>query len=322
MGGVIQLSEQGRALFTKEELAARVKVPAIVEQDLKRIISDRLEQCGLYFRVFSRIKTAASMAHKFELKDYGNGGGKLQDLVGVRVNLYFDDDVDICRNIMENTFDVLGWSTSERSEEEFKPTKLNGVCRLPEYLRSEISPDTWDMYIDDTFEIQIKTMFFEGWHEIEHDMRYKGEELWKDYKGFSRYFNSILATLELCDKSMVTLFEDLGHSLYKSGRWSDMIKSHFRLKLGEASLYPEVEQLLNEDLEQVDNLAKRIYKTKKPVLVEQLLRRSRKIPINVNTIIALLNDSQFHDSRLTAIFKERDVYNDGREESGGGVPPL
>lgn len=44
MGGVIQLSEQGRALFTKEELAARVKVPAIVEQDLKRIISDRLEQ--------------------------------------------------------------------------------------------------------------------------------------------------------------------------------------------------------------------------------------------------------------------------------------
>ena len=63
MGGVIQLSEQGRALFTKEELAARVKVPAIVEQDLKRIISDRLEQCGLYFRVFSRIKTAASMAH-------------------------------------------------------------------------------------------------------------------------------------------------------------------------------------------------------------------------------------------------------------------
>ena len=90
------------------------------------------------------------------------------------------------------------------------------------------------MCIDDTFEIQIKTMFFEGWHEIEHDMRYKGEEIWKNYSGFSRYFNSILATLELCDKSMVTLFEDLGHSLYKSGRWSDMIKSHFRLKLGEA----------------------------------------------------------------------------------------
>ena len=308
------MNERKKVTFTKEELSARVKVPAIVEQDLKRIISDRLEQCGLYFRVFSRIKTATSMARKFELKEYGDGR-KLQDLVGVRVNLYFDDDVDICKNIMENTFDAIEWSTSERSEEEFKPTKLNGVFRLPEYLKTEISSDTWEMYIDDTFEIQIKTMFFEGWHEIEHDMRYKGEELWKDYKGFSRYFNSILATLELCDKSMVRLFEDLGHDLYKTGRWSDMIKSHFRLKLGEASLYPEVEQLLNEDLERVDNLAKRIYKTPKTFLVDQLMKRSRKIPINVNTIIALLNDSQFHDSRLTAIFKARDVYNDGREES-------
>ena len=238
------MSEQKRVIYTKEELAAKVKVPAIVEQDLKRIISDRLEQCGLYYRCFSRIKTASSMAHKFALKDYGAENKKLQDLVGVRINLYFDDDVEICQNIVENTFDVIGWSTSERSEEEFKPTKLNGVCRLPEYLRSEISTETWDMYIDDTFEIQIKTMFFEGWHEIEHDMRYKGEELWKNYKGFSRYFNSILATLELCDKSMVTLFEDLGHSLYKSGRWSDMIKSHFRLKLGEGQLYPEVAKLL------------------------------------------------------------------------------
>ena len=310
------MGEEHRVIYTKEELAAKVRVPAVVEQDLKRIISDRLEQCGMYYRVFSRIKTAGSMAHKFETKEYGEGRKKLQDLVGVRVNLYFDDDVDICRNIMENTFDVIDWSTSEMNDEEFKPTKLNGVCRLPAYLRSEISPETWKMCIDDTFEIQIKTMFFEGWHEIEHDMRYKGEEIWKNYSGFSRYFNSILATLELCDKSMVTLFEDLGHSLYKSGRWSDMIKSHFRLKLGEASLYPEVEQVLNEDLDlQVENLAKRMYKTSRQTLVEQLLKRSRRVPINVNTIIALLNDSQFHDSRLTAIFRQRDVYNDGREES-------
>lgn len=312
------MNEEKRVVFTKEELAEKVRVPAIVEQDLKRIISDRLEQCGMYYRVFSRIKTASSMAHKFELKDYGEDNRKLQDLIGVRVNLYFDDDVEICKKIMENTFDLIDWSTSEVSDEEFKPTKLNGVCRLPEYLRSEISPETWEMCIDDTFEIQIKTMFFEGWHEIEHDMRYKGEELWKNYNGFSRYFNSILATLELCDKSMVTLFEDLGHSLYKSGRWSDMIKSHFRLKLGEAVLYPEVEQVLNEDVElQVENLAKRIYKTGRQTLVDQLLRRSRKVPINVNTIIALLNDSQFHDPRLTAIFKKRDVYNDGRDESLG-----
>ena len=307
-------SEEAGITFTKEELAAKVRVPPLVEQDLKRIISDRLEQCGLYFRCFSRIKTAASMASKFEMKDYG-GSRKLQDLIGVRINLYFDDDVDICREIMVRTFDVIEWSTSKREEDEFKPAKLNGVFRLPEYLKVQISPETWDMCIDDTFEIQIKTMFFEGWHEVEHDMRYKGEELWSHYPGFSRYFNSILATLELCDKSMVTLFEDLGHALYKSGRWSDMIKSHFRLKLGEAQLYPEVEQILNDDMVNTDNLAKRVFRTARPALIGQLLARSRRVPINVNTIIALLNESEFHDERLTAVFKKRDVFNDGREDS-------
>ena len=299
--------------YTKEELAAAVRVPPQVERDLRRIISDRLEQCGLYHRCFSRIKTAQSMARKFEMKDL-NEEHKMQDLIGVRINLYFDDDVDICRDIMAQTFDVIEWSTSKRSEDEFKPAKLNGVFRLPTYLKTQISPQTWNMCIDDTFEIQIKTMFFEGWHEVEHDMRYKGEELWSHYPGFSRYFNSILATLELCDKSMVTLFEDLGHALYKSGRWSDMIKSHFRLKLGEAQLYPEVEQILNEDMSSSDNLAKRIFRTPRPILIGQLLSRTRHVPINVNTIIALLNESVFHDDRLTDVFHRMDVFNDGRED--------
>ena len=304
-----------KVVYTKEELAEKVKVPGVVEQDLKRIISDRLEQCGLYYRVFSRTKTADSMARKFELKEYSDDR-KLQDLVGVRINLYFDDDVDICINMMERTFELVNWSTSKRNEDEFKPAKLNGVFRLPEYLKDKISPVTWDMQIDDTFEIQIKTMFFEGWHEIEHDMRYKGVELWNDYPGFSRYFNSILATLELCDKSMVSLFEDLGHELYKTGHWSDMIRSHYRLKMDDTPIYPELSRLLDEDQQaNVDSIAKRVYKTPKSVLVDLLLRRVRKIPINVNTIIALLNDNIFHDMRLTELFRARDVYNDGREES-------
>lgn len=300
--------------FTKEELAAKVRVPAIVEQDLKRIISERLEQCGMYFRCFSRIKTPDSMARKFEMKDYSEER-KLQDLVGVRINLYFDDDVPICQKIIENTFDVIEWSTSKRGDDEFKPAKLNGVFRMPEYLKAQISPQTFDMCIDDTFEVQIKTMFFEGWHEVEHDMRYKGEELWSNFPSFSRYFNSILATLELCDKSMVTLFEDLGHALYKSGRWSDMIKAHFRLKLGADQLYPEVEQILNEDRNDVNNLAKRIFRTPREDLIQALLASPRRIPINVNTIIALLNDRSFHNEELTQVFRVRDVYNDGREDA-------
>ena len=307
-----------KTIYTKEELSAAVHVPALVEEDIKRIISDRLETCGMYFRVFSRIKTAGSMARKFEMKAY-SPEHRLQDLVGARINLYFDDDVNICRSIMEQTFEVVDFSASERSEDEFKPIKMNLVCRLPEYLKAQISPDTWDMCIDDTFEIQIKTILSEGWHEIEHDMRYKGEELWEQHPALSRYFNSILATLELCDKSMVTLFEDLGHEMYKTGLWSDMIRSHFRLKLEDMAMYPEVEQVLAEDQQDENGsaLAKRIYKTSRERVMQQFLKRTRRVPVNVNTIVALINDSELHDSRLTAIFRERDVYSDGREDIVG-----
>ena len=53
-----------RVFYTKEELAEKVRVPAVVEQDLKRIVSERLDSAGFYYRVFSRIKTPASMSRK------------------------------------------------------------------------------------------------------------------------------------------------------------------------------------------------------------------------------------------------------------------
>ncbi len=304
-----------RMEFTADEIAERVIVPKVVETDLKSIVEARLQQCGLYHRVFSRIKTPDSLVHKYQIKEY-NDKKKIQDLVGIRIDLYFEDDLEICQHIMERSFDLVEWSSSESKEEEFKATKINGIFRLPEYLMAKISPATWDMAIDDTFEIQFKTMFFEGWHEIEHDMRYKQVSVWENQTAFSRYFNSILATLELCDKSIVTLFEDMGHDLYKKGKWEEMIRTHFRVKMGDQEMYPEVVELLNDDYRNnTNNLAKNIFKCPRIRLIEQLFMKGWPVPINVNTIVALLNEFRLHNDKLREIFKKRDVYNAGRVES-------
>ena len=42
--------------FTKEEIESRVKVPAIVEVELKHLIEERLKQSGLYYRIFCEDK--------------------------------------------------------------------------------------------------------------------------------------------------------------------------------------------------------------------------------------------------------------------------
>ena len=314
-----------KVIFKKEEIESRVKVPAIVEIELKHLVEERLKQSGLYYRIFSRIKTAESLARKYQVKSY-HREKKIQDLIGLRIDVYFEDDLRICRKMLEQMFSLVDWSESEKNEVEFKPVKINGVFRLPDYLKKQVSADTWDMCIDDTFEIQLKTVFFEGWHEIEHDMKYKGGELWSGKNSFARYFNSILATLELCDKSLVTLFENLGHDLYKERNWAGMMKAHYRLKMEERPMYPELEELLNEDFSE-NNLGKRLFKTSRQVLVDELLKQPRRVPINVNTIAALVNQAVIHDERLEKIFHDRDVFDDGNEQMGeemsfGRLEPL
>ena len=300
-----------KVTYTKEEIEQNVKVPAIVEVELRHLLEERLKQSGLYYRLFSRIKTSESLERKYQIKDY-NQDKKIQDLIGLRIDVYFEDDLRICKQMLERMFSLVEWAESEQKEVEFKPVKINGVFRLPEYLRSQISERTWDMCIDTTMEIQIKTVFFDGWHEIEHDMKYKGADLWGDRRSFSRYFNSILATLELCDKSLVTLFENLGHDLYKDGNWLGMMKAHYRLKMDERPLYPELEKLLDHDHSE-NNIGKLLFKTPRRVLVEELLKQPRPVPINVNTITALINQAVIHDPRLDAIFRERDVFDDGND---------
>ena len=309
------MNDMNRVTYTKEEIEERVTVPAVVEMELKHLVEERLQQCGLYYRLFSRIKTASSLAKKYQVKCYG-GERKIQDLIGIRIDVYFEDDLKICQRMLENMFQLVEWSVSNQNEMEFKPVKINGVFRLPAYLARQISPETWEMSIDNTIEIQLKTVFFEGWHEIEHDMKYKGGELWEGKNSFARYFNSILATLELCDKSVVTLFENLGHDLYKEGNWDGMMKAHYRLKIADRPMYPELEKLLDEDRLDQNRLGKMLFKTPRSVLIEALLMQPRTVPINVNTIAALVNEAVIHDPRLTKLFHDKDVFDDGNEQLG------
>ena len=289
--------------FTKEEIESRVKVPAIVEVELKHLIEERLKQSGLYYRIFSRIKTSESLARKYQVKSY-NAEKKIQDLVGLRVDVYFEDDLRICRRMMEHMFSLVEWSESEQNESEFKPVKINGVFRLPDYLKQQISDETWEMCIDDTFEIQLKTVFFEGWHEIEHDMRYKGSAFGIGNEALARKMNSILATFELCDDSIVGLLEDLGHQHYKDKKWNDMLRCHYRLKFENEPLHPYIEELFDEDTE----LAKIFYKFKRPGAIEQLwMDTSEKgIELTVNNIVRIVNQIGPDDERLNEAFRKID----------------
>ena len=106
---------------------------------------------------------------------------------------------------------------------------MSAVClrRFPRAFPREL----WENYrIDKTFEVQVRTTFSEGWHEVDHDVRYKHKEEWEEHYEFSRELNGIYATLEICDRSMVNLLERLAYKNYKNMQIEAMLRNKFRLR--------------------------------------------------------------------------------------------
>ena len=90
------------------------------------------------------MKAPDSMLDKLILKDYRRPGTenqdkKMQDLIGIRIILYYADDVEIVKNFLDTIFSMPGvWNTTEANEYEFRAMKINGIFKLPGYLSNSL----------------------------------------------------------------------------------------------------------------------------------------------------------------------------------------
>ncbi len=209
-----------------KEIIAALNIPVGVDEILESRISKKLRKAGIYFHCFRRIKTKESLAHKYTIKNYGESN-KIQDYVGLKFVFYFVEDMEIAREILDDCYDIpdsckgkgLNWSISEQKENEFSPTKINGVFKIPSDVLSEEEMSSWDAcFVDHTFEVQLKTMLFQSWHEIEHDLKYKHRTLWDGFPEMERKLNSVLAALELCDDSVINILEKLSYLNYHKAK--------------------------------------------------------------------------------------------------------
>lgn len=184
----------------------------------KEIVSEfeeRLQKIGLLYRIFYRVKDNKSILDKIQKKDYEKNGGKLQDAIGIRITCYFNDDVSIVVDTLRDNYMIDNISEDAPTISEFSPERKNYVIRLSQQRADEFRTAIANTYVDETFEVQLRTVLSEGWHEVEHDLRYKCLEDWMGYNDKSRVLNGIWATLSNCDWSMLTLFEQLSYENYK-----------------------------------------------------------------------------------------------------------
>lgn len=116
----------------------------------------------------------------------------------------------------------------------------------------------WENYrIEKTFELQLRTIFSEGWYEVEHDVRYKHSEEWKntEYYEYHRRLNSINATLEVCDHEIVHCLENLAYDCYKRGEIQRMLRYKLRIHFEREDISDKLISTMNH----TEGFVKRIY---------------------------------------------------------------
>ena len=84
-----------------------------IANKLESQMFQHLNQCGLMFRLFARVKTIGSLHHKMQIKgeNYRSGKSLIQDMIGLRIVLYFQDDVDALAFFYSMITVIILWST-------------------------------------------------------------------------------------------------------------------------------------------------------------------------------------------------------------------
>lgn len=271
-----------------------------IAEDIRRQVEDSLMSVGLLARVFARGKDQKSLSNKLnrDPAKYKQGGKMIQDVIGVRVALYFSEDIPIVKSILESKYRIdLASSTIDKpNNEHFSVTRYNLIFRLPEELAESFIRISGSAPLDSSFEVQLRSVLSEGWHEVEHDLRYKAKENWNGHDDLSRTLNSLVATLETTEWSMARIFDELAHRHYKDKNWAAMLPNLFRLRLNGHLSSP-----LSSALDADPVAAKDLLRVDRPRLIKCLFEALPKIPVTIDNLVYFSNAIGSKHQSLTAL---------------------
>ena len=272
-----------------------------IADNLRLELGSKIERSGIMYRLFGRAKTIASIEHKIGLKgdDYRSGKSKINDIIGLRIVVYFPDDVDVLAMYFDDN-SVVKRHIDTPDTDTFRPQCLNITKPLPEKyvedFRSALPQGVASM-IDNTYEIQIRTVFSEGWHEVEHDLRYKCKEDWEGYEQHGRTLNGILATLETSEWALRSLFHQMSRTNMAQGNYRAMLRNKMRIRLKSTDFSPVVNDYLTCHPATVEAFVN----SDRLVVLFSLMMHEEAIPLTYDNILFLVNRIDICDDGLAAL---------------------
>lgn len=270
----------------------------IVAERLRREIERDLFSIGILARVFSRGKSEFSLRKKIgrEPGKYRLGGKLIQDGVGIRVAVYFADDVAIAEELLKDRFEYLAADSSidNIDESTFNVLRRNLIFRLSQEHGDEVSRGALgQLPLDTTFEVQLRSMLSEGWHEVEHDLRYKCKPFWQGHSDLNRALNGVFATLETSEWSMLKIFDDLALRHYRARNWAAMAHARLRIRAD-----PELPEELSEFFTSDVAAAKYLFRLDRKYLLRELYKNRIVLPIKLSNFVFLWNHVAYKNDDL------------------------
>lgn len=169
------------------------KLGTNVQQSLEIFLN---EQDIPYLSIKNRVKELSSYLEKIERKGYEKPIDEIEDICGIRIICYFQNDIEKIKEIILKEFDV----TENQSKQELLNATEFGY-RSTHFIAT--IKDSWTSTPNYRglnnlkFEIQVRTILMHSWAEIEHKLAYKSEvDIPKELR---RKFSFISAVLEDAD---------------------------------------------------------------------------------------------------------------------------
>ena len=154
--------------------------------------------------VSSRVKERESLHGKLLKKsDKYTSLSDITDILGLRIVLFFADDVDKVGQIVKKYFNV-DWDNSIDKRKSLAATEF-GYLSL-HYICS-VKPETDPELSKFKFEIQIRTGLQHIWAEIEHDIGYKSK--FGIPRDIRRLFSKMASLLEIADDEFLVIRDSM-----------------------------------------------------------------------------------------------------------------
>ncbi|SDD13122.1 GTP pyrophosphokinase [Ruegeria marina] len=169
-----------------------------LEDSTQKIVRKILDDNGVaYFDVKHRTKDIKNAVEKQRDKRYSNPTSDMTDLVGIRVIVFLESDIEKAEKILRDSFSIDEKNCVDKRKKSIDQVgyrSLHLVCSLGE--KRKAVPEYCGI-TEHKFEIQIRTLLEHAWAEIEHKQNYKGTRTLPEE--LQRRLMILAGTLELLD---------------------------------------------------------------------------------------------------------------------------